>query len=176
MVQAEALVAVHEAVEAEEAAGRVADDDIAGAAHALAVLAGEDFREAPVEGAAAGDFHFRFGDGLSFRIVKDEERRAFLVPLGRGRIDQVAERIERAILERRSRHAQEEARRQPRRLVGVALRLVLVDHGRVVDMRAENRLGAVAARFLLEASERVEPAIRLAAIAEVVEKFDMAIA
>src|SRR5690606_10460961 len=163
-------------VEAEEAAGRVADDDVARAAHLFTVLAGEDFRKAPVEGAAAGDLDLLLGHRLAVRIVQNEKRRAFRVPVGRGRIDQVTERVERAVLERRACNAQEEAGGEPRRLVRVALRLVLVDDGRVVDMRAENRLGAVAAFLLLEAAKRVEPAICLAAIAEVIKKLDMAIA
>lgn len=145
VVEAEALVAVHEAVEAEEAAGGVADDDVAAASHALAFFCGEGFRQAPVIRAATGNLDLLFGDRLSFCVMQDEQGGAFRVPFGRGRIDEVTESIECALFKRRSRDAQEEARRQPRRLVGVTLRLVLVDDGGVVDMGAEDCFRAVAA-------------------------------
>ena len=95
----------------------------------------------------------------------------FAVPRRRGRIDQVAERVERALAE-----PQEEPRRQARRAPGIGLRLALVGEHGVEDMRAEAGLGGMAAGAMLVAEEAVQPAVGLAAGAEIIEQLEMPIA
>src|SRR5690606_40201446 len=73
MVEAEAARAVHKAMEAEKAAGRVPDDHITRAAHARTLPGIEHFRQAPVTRAAAGDLYALLGDGLALGIVQDEQ-------------------------------------------------------------------------------------------------------
>ncbi len=92
------------------------------------------------------------------------------MPGGRGRIDQVAERVVRRLAE-----AQEEARRQPRRAAGIGLRLAAIGEHGVEHVRAEAGLRAVPAAAVLVAEEAVQPAVAAAALAEIVDQLEMSV-
>ena len=85
------------------------------------------------------------------------------------RIDQHGEAAPAVVAE-----LQEQPRGQARRRPGIGLRLVPVGHGRVENMRAETGFGGVAAGPVLVAEQAVQPAIGLAAVAEIVDQLGVA--
>src|SRR6185312_6804974 len=150
MVEAEGAVAGEQPMIAEEPAGDVAYDHIGTAAGFGAGALVEHLVIAPEERARAGDADALARDLAAAAVVQHEIGRALAVPGGRGRVDQMAERVVRCLAE-----AQEEPGREARRAPGIGLRLALVGEHRVEDMRAEARLGRMAAVPVLVAEEAV---------------------
>ena len=169
MVEREGALVVHEAVIAEEAAGGVADDDVAAGAGLVEQGVAEVFVGPDHCAAGAGDGEGALGDQLAGAVVELEGGGGAGVPGGGGRVDEAGEGAAAAHAE-----LEEEAGGEAGGRAGVALRLVAVGHGGVVDMGAEAAFGGVGGVAVLVADEAVEPAIGVAAVAEVVDEFGVA--
>src|SRR5579863_7580318 len=168
MIETERAVAVQNTMIAEKPAAQIANDYIGILACALPRLAIENLVVAPETRAGAGD-HQAFARDLGApAIVKDNVGRARLVPWGRGGIDEVAHRV--AGLGPQS---QEKPGRKAGRAPGIGLRLAFVGQHGVEDMGAEARLGGVPARAVLITEQRVQPAIAVAALREIVDELHM---
>src|SRR5262249_26057227 len=85
------------------------------------------------------------------------------------RVDEMAERVEAVAAQ-----PEKEPGGEPRRSAGIALRLALVRQHGIEHVAAEAGIGTMAglAGFITE--ETVQPAVRLAALNEVVDELDMA--
>src|SRR5579875_3072894 len=156
---------------AEKPACRISDDNIGICAGLCPSRTAEDFAIAPETRAAAGDGDALARDLAARRVAQDEVGRAFGVPRRRGGIDEMGERVV-----RRRTEPQEEPRREAGRLAGIGLRLAFIGQDGIEDMAAEAGFGAMAARAVLIAEERMEPAVAHPALAEIVEQLHVAAA
>ena len=119
MVEAEGAVAAQQAVIAEQAAGRVADDGVGPAAGALSCRRVEQRVIANQPRARAGDCQPRPRDLAAIGTVQDDLGGALRPPRLRGRVDQMAQRVVLVFAE-----AQEKAGREAGRAADIGLRLV----------------------------------------------------
>ena len=143
MVQAETGIPIDQAVEAEQTAGGITDDDVAQIIafyrDARPLFCVKEFMVPPETGPATIDLDAFFCHRFAFCIVQDQAGIRLFMP-GCGRwVDQVTQRVLWIIAE-----AQEQPRGKARWLANIGLRLVFLDDGRVVDMRAENGFCAMA--------------------------------
>src|SRR5579884_2950017 len=165
VVEAEGAVAAEEAVVAEQAAGRVADDRVGARAGTLARRWVEDAVVAPQPRSGAGDRQPCPRDLVAGAVMERDFGGAFRAPRLRRRVDQVAQRVVTAVAE-----PQEQPRRQPRRPPAVALRLAAIGHYRIEDVRAEAAFSAVPAAAMAIAEQRVQPAVAVTAVGEIVDQ------
>ena len=81
----------------------------------------------PKTAAAAGDCQFRLGDHVPVLGMKVQRGVAAIMPGQRCRIDQVTQRIDLFSRHLGIAQAQKQARGEPRRLVVITLRFILID-------------------------------------------------
>ena len=161
---------VHEAVVAEEAAGRVSDYDVAGGAGLLDPGFVEDQVGLDQGAAGGGDGKGVFGDGVAGAVVQDEGGGALGVPGVRGGVDQVGEAVPGSHSQ-----LQEQAGGEAGGWAGVGLGFVAVGHCGVVDVGAEAAFGGVGGVEAFVADQAVEPAVGFAAVLEIVGEFGVAL-
>src|SRR3954463_8227038 len=140
VVEAERAVATQQAVIPEQTAGCVANHCIgavsgAGARFGVEQLAIAEQARSGTRNRQSGARHL-----AAEPVMQDDLGCADRPPRARRRIDQVAERVIRAVSE-----TQEQSRREAWRRTGIGLRLAAINQQRIEHMRTEARFGNVPA-------------------------------
>ncbi len=168
VVEAERAVAAQETMITKQAAGRVADDRVGPLSGAGAGVGVEQLAIAEQPRPGTRDRQSGARDLAAEAVVQDDFGRADRPPGERGRVDKVAERIVAAVAE-----PQEQPGREAGRRAAIGLRLAAINQQRIEYMRAEAGLGGVPAGAMAIAEQRVQPAVAVAALGEIVDQLDM---
>src|SRR5580704_6224686 len=118
--------------------------------------------------SGAGDLHRLGGDFVAGAVMQAKLGRRPPMPGGGSRIDQHRETAPCKKAQFKKQGGGETGRR-----TGIGLRLIAISHRGIEDMRPEAGLGDVAGLPVLVTKQRVQPAIRLAAFAKIVDQLRM---